>query len=165
MLDKTQSGAFSDFWALGVILYEMACGMPPFRGKTEIIVFDKILRRELEWPSTLQDENLIDLIDKLLQLKPETRLGMTGYDALKSHPFFAGVNWFGVKNQTEPVIAYNVVYDPVNPSKISSFSLDDSRAQSNEHMCFDQGRFDAEDALDKSPLEVSDLAATHETMK
>ena len=165
MLDKTQSGAFSDFWALGVILYEMACGMPPFRGKTEIVVFDKILRRELEWPSTLQDENLIDLIDKLLQLKPETRLGMTGYDALKSHPFFAGVNWTGVKNQTEPVIAYDVVYDHQNPSKISSFSLNDFCALSNEHMCSNQGRIDPVDAQAKSPLEVSDLAATDETMK
>ena len=42
----------------------------------------------MEWPDSLQDENLKDLIDQLLQLKPESRLGMSGYDALKSHPFF-----------------------------------------------------------------------------
>ncbi len=88
MLDKTQSGAFSDFWALGVILYELACGTTPFTGQSEIVVFDKILRRKMEWPDTLQDANLRDLIDQLLQLKPESRLGMSGYDALKSHPFF-----------------------------------------------------------------------------
>jgi 3-phosphoinositide dependent protein kinase-1 len=66
MLDKTQSGAFSDFWALGVILYEMACGKTPFLGRTEIVVFDKILRRQMEWPSNLQDETLKNLIDQLL---------------------------------------------------------------------------------------------------
>jgi len=70
MLDKTQSGAFSDFWALGVILYEMACGKTPFLGRTELVVFDKILRRQFEWPASLLDENLKSLIDQLLQLKP-----------------------------------------------------------------------------------------------
>ena len=97
MLDKTDSGAFSDFWALGVILYEMACGKTPFLGRTEMVVFDKILRRQFEWPDHLVDDNLKSLIDELLQLKPERRLGMTGYDALKSHPFFTGVNWEKVR--------------------------------------------------------------------
>jgi len=66
MLDKTQSGAFSDFWALGIILYEMACGKTPFLGRTEMIVFDKILRRQFDWPDTLDDLNLKNLINQLL---------------------------------------------------------------------------------------------------
>mmetsp|Transcript_47380 Transcript_47380/g.62699 ORF Transcript_47380/g.62699 Transcript_47380/m.62699 type:complete len:99 (+) Transcript_47380:1553-1849(+) len=98
MLDKTQSGAFSDFWALGIILYEMACGKTPFLGRTEMIVFDKILRRQFEWPESLTDHNLKNLIDQLLQLRPESRVGMSGHDALKSHPFFAGVNWEAVRD-------------------------------------------------------------------
>ncbi len=83
----------------------------------------------MEWPDTLQDANLKDLIDQLLQLKPESRLGMSGYDALKSHPFFSNVNWEGVKNQTEPVIAYDLVYDFECTNKLTSFSLADPRAQ------------------------------------
>ena len=123
MLDKTQSGAFSDFWALGVILYEMACGKSPFLGRTEMVVFDKILRREFEWPDSLQDENLKSLIDQLLQLRPQDRIGMSGHDALMSHPFFAGVNWDRVRSQEEPVPAYDIVYDPQIPGKVVSFSL------------------------------------------
>lgn len=82
MLDHTLSGAFSDFWALGVILFEMACGTTPFHGLTESIVFNKILRRDFEWPTSIQDEQLKSLIDQLLQMKPQERLGMSGHDAL-----------------------------------------------------------------------------------
>jgi len=101
----------------------MVCGRTPFLGRTELVVFDKILRREFEWPAQLQDEQLKDLIDQLLQVKPEERLGMKGHNALKSHPFFAGVNWERVRTQNEPVPAYNVVYDAYVPSKVVSFSL------------------------------------------
>ena len=108
MLDKTQSGAFSDFWALGVIIYEMACGTTPFMGRTEMIVFDKILRCQIEWLDSLKDPNLKSLIDQLLQLKPQNRLGMRGHDELRAHPFFTGVNWDRVRQQKEPVPAYNI---------------------------------------------------------
>lgn len=137
MLDKTQSGAFSDFWALGVIIYEMACGKSPFLGRTEIVVFDKILRRQFEWPPSLQDNQLKSLIDQLLQLKPSTRLGMSGHDALMAHPFFEGVNWDRVRRQEEPMPAYNVVYDKNDPTKVLSFNLSPPEA---ELVCQDDRR-------------------------
>ena len=48
---------------------------------------------------------------------------MAGYDALRAHPFFTGVNWDRVRRQEEPVPAYDIVYDPNDPSKVISFSL------------------------------------------
>ena len=48
---------------------------------------------------------------------------MSGYDALRAHPFFTGVNWDRVRRQEEPVPAYDIVHDPKDPSKVISFSL------------------------------------------
>ena len=76
-----------------------------------------------EWPRQIQDQNLKNLISQLLKPEPQTRLGMAGYDALRAHPFFNGVNWDRVRRQEEPIPAYDVVYDPYDRSKVISFSL------------------------------------------
>ena len=116
----------------------MACGKSPFLGRTEMVVFDKILRRQFEWPSSLVDSNLKSLIDQLLQLKPQTRLGMTGHQAIMAHPFFDGIDWDLVRRQELPVPAYDIVYDrKSNPPKITSFSL--APPQKNQHTCSHRG--------------------------
>eukprot|EP00818_Percolomonas_sp_WS_P002271 CAMPEP_0117450900 /NCGR_PEP_ID=MMETSP0759-20121206/8718_1 /TAXON_ID=63605 /ORGANISM="Percolomonas cosmopolitus, Strain WS" /LENGTH=516 /DNA_ID=CAMNT_0005243459 /DNA_START=471 /DNA_END=2021 /DNA_ORIENTATION=+ len=94
-----------DLWALGCIIYQYLTGRHPFKAESEYLIFQKILQKDMQYPDTIPPIAK-DLIDKLLQLKPEQRLGFgaNGYEKLKSHPFFNGVDWDSLNSSTPPEI-------------------------------------------------------------
>jgi serine/threonine protein kinase len=69
-----------DTWALGNILFKMLVGMVPFKGTNNAKVYNDIKTRNISWPrpdvlSSLMSKDAEDLINKMIQLKPEDRLG------------------------------------------------------------------------------------------
>lgn len=70
----TVSFISSDLWALGCIVFQLLSGRYPFRGKTEMLTFQKITKRELKFPPNFPAVAR-DLIEKLLVLDPQQRLG------------------------------------------------------------------------------------------
>lgn len=108
MLKESMSGHFTDLWALGCIVYQMATGDVPFKGTTDFQTFDIIMKRELEWPEGM-DEDCKDLINRLLDLEPMRRLGAgrpdsgNSYEDLGNHPFFKDINWETVCTDPIPV--------------------------------------------------------------
>jgi len=116
-------GPAVDWWALGVMLFEFLMGFPPFNGESVEQIFQNILQRNIPWPpeQTSEDGPSIppdarDLIDKLLALNAQDRLGYNGADEVKAHPFFKSVNWATVRIQ-KPVF----VPKPDNYSDTSYF--------------------------------------------
>ncbi|XP_043491817.1 3-phosphoinositide-dependent protein kinase 1 isoform X4 [Polistes fuscatus] len=107
LTDKTASRA-SDLWALGCIVYQMVAGLPPFRSRSEYLIFQKILKIEYEIPDGFC-ELAKSLVSQLLVLEPNDRLGAqdehgAGYPSIRAHPFFKGVDFETLHEQTPPPI-------------------------------------------------------------
>ncbi|KAL0460986.1 UNVERIFIED_CONTAM: Serine/threonine-protein kinase UCNL [Sesamum latifolium] len=81
-----------DWWAVGVLCYEMMYGTTPFKGKNRKETFRKILLTEPEFIG--KPNALTDLIRKLLAKDPTRRLGYRrGAAEIKEHEFFRGLRW------------------------------------------------------------------------
>ncbi|KAK9269484.1 hypothetical protein L1049_001259 [Liquidambar formosana] len=97
-------GLPADWWALGVLIYFMIQGEMPFGSwrENELDTFAKIAKGRLTLPQTLSPE-AVDLITKLLEVDENTRLGTEGPESVKSHPWFDGVDWDGIRDSSFPV--------------------------------------------------------------
>ncbi|CAH9072213.1 unnamed protein product [Cuscuta europaea] len=88
-------GATADWWSVGVIMFELLVGIPPFNAEHPQQIFINIMNRDIPWPKVPEDISFeaYDLINKLLIENPLQRLGATGAAEVKQHPFFKDINW------------------------------------------------------------------------
>lgn len=79
-----------DYWSIGVIIYIMLCGFPPFYDENNQTLFQLIKQGTFEFPSPYWDdisELAKDLICKLLRVNPAERLDA---DGIMAHPWVKG---------------------------------------------------------------------------
>lgn len=89
----------TDYWSLGIILFETLCGYPPFIGK-DIGIYEKILNSPIEIPKFLSTDAK-DLIKKLLIKDKNYRLGClkAGIADIKNHKWFSDVEWSKIEKK------------------------------------------------------------------
>ncbi|CAO3672534.1 unnamed protein product [Rhizopus stolonifer] len=94
ILLEQKYGRAVDWWAFGVLVYEMLLGQSPFRGEDEDEIFDAILEDEILYPVNMSRDS-VSICQRLLTRESKKRLGAGPSDAaeIKEHPFFQGVNW------------------------------------------------------------------------
>jgi serum/glucocorticoid-regulated kinase 2 len=103
-----------DWWTLGVLLYEMLTGLPPFYDENTNEMYRKILSEPLHFPGPeIVPPAAKDILTKLLNRKPDQRLGANGASEIKAHPFFHSIDWRKLlQRKYEPTFKPNVVCIP-----------------------------------------------------
>ncbi|XP_076312013.1 cAMP-dependent protein kinase catalytic subunit 3-like isoform X2 [Tachypleus tridentatus] len=89
-----------DWWALGILVYEMLAGYPPFFDENPFAIYEKILAGKIEWPRHI-DPVAKDLIKKFLVQDRTKRLGYmkNGTEDVTRHRWFKGIIWEDVINK------------------------------------------------------------------
>ncbi|KAL9102649.1 MAG: hypothetical protein Q9163_002235 [Psora crenata] len=83
-----------DWWTLGVLLYEMLTGLPPYYDENTNEMYRKILSEPLHFPGPeIVPPAAKDLLTQLLDRRPDHRLGAKGPSEIKAHPFFQAIDW------------------------------------------------------------------------
>ncbi|XP_071950205.1 cAMP-dependent protein kinase catalytic subunit PRKX-like [Antedon mediterranea] len=106
-------GKAVDWWAFGILLFEMLVGYPPFFDDNPFGIYEKILEGKIDWPKHL-DPIAKDLIKKVLVIDRTRRLGCmkNGSADILNHKWFKAVNWDDVKDKKlKPPILPEVTHD------------------------------------------------------
>uniref|UniRef100_A0A671YYK0 Protein kinase C n=1 Tax=Sparus aurata TaxID=8175 RepID=A0A671YYK0_SPAAU len=96
ILQELEYGASVDWWALGVLMYEMMAGQPPFEADNEDDLFESILHDDVLYPVWLSKE-AVSILRAFMTKNPAKRLGCVVNagceEAIKTHAFFREIDW------------------------------------------------------------------------
>ena len=136
ILSHEGHGKAVDWYLLGVLFYEMLCGITPYFSGDKTKIFYNIQYGELKIPNFIS-ENGKDLIKKLLERNPDMRLGSKNdADEIKEHCYFHNVDWGMVlsKKITPPENNVNFNYCKKFYDKPKQFNVESSELKNTRNL-------------------------------
>lgn len=101
-------GRECDWWAVGIFLYEMLIGDPPFYADSLVGTYGKIMdhRNSLQFPDDVEISKEAKSLIRGLLTDRTKRLGRISVDEIKHHPFFINDQWSfdNLRDSVPPVV-------------------------------------------------------------
>jgi len=131
-----------DWWALGILMFEMLCGYPPFYDENPFGIYQKILVGKIDYPKHV-DEYAKDIIKRLLIADKTLRLGCLskGADDITRHKFFRGVDWNALHSRRIQAPIVPQVSSPLDTHHFEVYPEDDDEAPASSLSAAEQAIF------------------------
>ncbi|XP_077378759.1 cGMP-dependent protein kinase 2 isoform X2 [Festucalex cinctus] len=128
-----------DFWSLGILVFELLTGSPPFTGSDQMATYTVILKGvdNMDFPKKIANRPE-DLIRRLCRGNPAQRLGNMkgGIGDINKHRWFNGFDWAGLKARTLASPLKRHVSGPLDHSHFDVYPPDD-KIPPDEHSGWD----------------------------
>nr|CDS33323.1 protein kinase c iota type [Hymenolepis microstoma] len=155
---RGESYSFSvDWWALGVLIFEMVSGRSPWEGigssnnpdqNTEDYLFQVILTKPIRYPRSISVK-ASNILQRFLNKDPTDRLGCSpnsNFADIQNQPFFSSIDWVALEQKRVP--------PPFRPEETDEFSLIHfDPTFTNEEVCFTPDDPEIIRAIDQSEFD------------
>eukprot|EP00501_MAST-03F_sp_TOSAG23-6_P002415 GSMAST32.ASY1.ANO1.2524.1 assembled CDS len=133
-----------DYWALGIIAYELIHHQTPFVSEDQMTMFSRIVHcnKTLSFHPNVEGKATHGFVTALLNKNPALRLGMMsgGFDDLRMHEYFDGIIWQKVESKK-----YNLPFN--KPPAFTKSSVRMTQSMGSEYNPMITGEFTREETM------------------
>ncbi|XP_077479121.1 cGMP-dependent protein kinase 1-like isoform X2 [Stigmatopora argus] len=131
----------ADCWSLGILIFELLSGSPPFSGSDPMKTYNVILRGidMVEFPKKI-NKSATNLIKRFCRDNPSERLGnqKNGVRDIQKHKWFEGFNWDGLRQGTVESPFTPTVEGPLDNRNFDDFPADQEDPPPDDESGWDQ---------------------------
>lgn len=98
VLNRQGHGHAVDWWNLGMVLYEMMTGLPPWYTTDKAVLFERIRTAPIKFPLYLS-RPAAHFMHHVLNKDPSLRLGSRSSEEIFTHPFFSSIDWIALNSR------------------------------------------------------------------